>query len=83
MDKHFCLVLLIKQNINKLITINMLNISILVMDLLGEGKYLFFLLNRGHDLHICNNCNTVGSSYSNLGYTYEGPNGKAYGNAEC
>lgn len=37
----------------------------------------------GHDLHICNNANTVGSSYSNLGYTYEGPNGKAYGNAEC
>lgn len=25
----------------------------------------------GHDIHICNNANTVNSSYSNLGFTYK------------
>ena len=30
----------------------------------------------GHDLHISNNANTSGSSYSNLGYSYQLPNGQ-------
>ena len=37
----------------------------------------------GHDLHLCDNCNTVNSSYTNLGHTYKPPNGITYGTTEA
>ena len=32
----------------------------------------------GHDLHVSNNANTSGESYSNLGYTYQRPAGQQH-----
>ena len=37
----------------------------------------------GHDLMLCDNCNTTNSSYSNLGHTYKPPNGIAYSSTEA
>jgi hypothetical protein len=37
----------------------------------------------GHDLHLCSDCNSVNSSYSNLGYTYKAPNGISYSSTEA
>ena len=37
----------------------------------------------GYDLYIYNDCNINTSSYSNLGYSYELPNGYAYGSNEA
>jgi len=37
----------------------------------------------GHDLMLCDNCNSVNSSYSNLGYTYKCPNGISYSSTEA
>jgi len=36
----------------------------------------------GHDLYLCDNCNTTNSSYTNLGYTYT-LEGYTYGNQDC
>jgi len=35
----------------------------------------------GHDLYLCDNCNSTNSSYSNLGYTYA-LDGYTYGNQD-
>jgi hypothetical protein len=37
----------------------------------------------GHDLMLCDNCNTTNSSYSNLGYTYKCPAGITYSTTEA
>lgn len=37
----------------------------------------------GHDLYLCDNCNTTNSSYSNFGHTYKCPDGIAYGATEA
>jgi len=37
----------------------------------------------GHDLMLCDNCNTTQSSYTNLGHTYKAPNGITYGSTDC
>jgi len=37
----------------------------------------------GHDFYLCDNCNTVNSSYSNLGHTYKTPAGITYGTQEA
>jgi hypothetical protein len=37
----------------------------------------------GHDLHICNDSNTVNSSYSNYAYTFEAPFGMTYGSSQA
>jgi hypothetical protein len=42
--------------------------------LYGNGAY-GPTFGGGHDLHICSNANTADSSYSNLGYSYQPPNG--------
>ena len=36
----------------------------------------------GHDLYISDDCNT-NNSYSDLGHSYESPNGYAYGSNEA
>lgn len=37
----------------------------------------------GHDIYLCDNCNTTNSSYSNFGHTYKCPDGFAYGSNEA
>jgi hypothetical protein len=37
----------------------------------------------GHDLHLCDNSNTVNGSYCNLGHTYKCPDGIAYTSNEA
>jgi len=37
----------------------------------------------GHDFHLCDNCNTVNSSYSSLGHSYKCPEGITYGSTEA
>ena len=37
----------------------------------------------GHDIHLSDNCNTVNSSYSNLGHTYVCPSGMINGSEEA
>ena len=37
----------------------------------------------GHDLNLCDNCNTINSSYSSLGHTYQPPAGISYSTTEA
>ena len=37
----------------------------------------------GHDMHISNNCNSVTTSYSNLGHSYSPPLGYTYGSSQA
>jgi hypothetical protein len=37
----------------------------------------------GHDISICNGCNTLNSSYSNLGHSFQCPPGITYGTVQA
>ena len=39
--------------------------------------------NRSRDIAIYDNCNTTNSNFTNLGDSYEAPNGYAYGSNEA
>jgi len=44
----------------------------------GSGYHITF--GGGHDLYLCSGCNSINSSYSNLGHSYTPPYGYTYNN---